>query len=495
MPDLFSFFKRFRTVAQTGAPATFATYDAFLHRFTDSPARFRLVCLKIGDCDWGHHARFTPPATNAQGTCIFMWELKWIPALHADADFPQGGWKRREVLVDLVARTFVASCWEGLRSPPVKPRPRWQLAGKPRPCNAFRSPGMGRGDPIERVTADHIAYRGYRTSKSIAWAGLSTIHFAKQAVNTNELPVLSAQLRTGDARVTVALPPVADHPFYRHLIAQRMLEPAALERFLASDDECQLTVLSTLGDLQLVRFDADAAVRVLANLSTDGPVDLGGLIVPSLRSSHRRRDYGRFPPDSFHFTFSTINGTAERQQMLDEVKRWLDTLGPGWTRQLRRDWSQFLELRGAALELRLSWDRSEGYGAIDYSANFYRRMLLAMPEHHTGFAPLHACVIPNATVSSHHGLATGALLPAPDTLHRPQLTLWRDDEGRCGITSDGWLYLWRHDDMASIVDEVDDEYADRGGPYYTVRIAFGDTAALTLKRGNGSAAQLIEFFQ
>lgn len=495
MPDLFSFFRRFRPSPHAGAPATFSTYDAFLHRFTDSPTRFRLVCLKIDDCDWGRHARFTEPVVNRDATLLFTWELKWIPPLHDDSDFPRVGWNRREVLVDLVARTFVASGWEGIRSPPVKPRPRWQLGGNPLPCKAFRSPVMGRGDPIGRVTADYIEYREYRTPKRIAWAGVSTIHFEKQAVNTNELPVLWAKLRTGDDCVTVSLPSDADHPFYRHLIAQGMLQSAALRAFLACDDECRLTVLSRLGDLKLGRFDADAAVRALANLPVEGPVDLGGLVVPSLHSAHKRRDCDRFPPDSFHFTFSTINGTANERPMLDEVKGWLDTLAPTWTRRFRRDWSQFLNLRGPAFELRLSYDRSEGYGAIDYNADFYRRMLLAVPEYRSGFAPAHSCVIPNAAVSSHYGLTAEALLPAPGALHRQQLTLWRDDEGRCGITADGWLYLWRRDEMTSVDDQVSDEFADRGGPYYEIRIAFGDTAALTLRRGNGSAAQLQAFFQ
>ncbi|WEF31275.1 hypothetical protein [Pseudoduganella chitinolytica] len=493
MPDLFSFFQRFRSPPRTGAPVPFATYDAFLHRFTDSPARFRLVCLTVGGCDWGRHARFTEPVVSADGTRLFAWELKWIPPLHEDRDFPRTGWNRREVLVDLVGCTFVASGWEGIRMAPVQVRPRWQLGGKARPCKAFRSPVMGRGDPIDRVTDEAIEYRDYRTPRRTAWAGLTAIHFEKQAVNTNELPVLWANLRTGDHHATVSLPPEPTHPFYARLVAQGMLPLAALERFLATEDECELTVLSTLGDLRLGKLDGDAALRALVDVDPDAPVDLGGLVVERLRPSHRNRDKDSFPPDSWYFTFSTINGKAAETQMLDEVKHWLATLGPAWTHEFRRDWSQFLELRSPALELRLNYSRSEGFGSIGYTANHYRRMLLA--TYGTDFAPTRSSVIPNATVSSRYGRPPECLLPTPDALHRPQLTLWRDEHGRCGITDEGWLYLWRRDEVAAIEDGVSDEYADRGGPYYEIDIVFHGGARLTLRRGNGSAAQLSEFFE
>lgn len=492
MLELFSFFKRFRSQPRTGTPVPYATYGAFLHRFTDSPSRFRLVCLKIDGCDWGRHARFTEPVASADGTRLFAWELKWIPPLHEDRAFPRVGWNRREVLVDLLAGTFVASGWEGISAAPHV-RPRWHLGGKARPCAAFRSPVMGRGDPIERVTDDAIEYRDYRTPKRIAWAGLAVIHFEKQAVNTNELPVLWARLRTGDHQVDISLPPEPTHAFYAQLVARGMLTPAVLERFLAAEDECDLRVLSTLGNLTLARLDVDAALRALADASTDKPVDLGGVVVERLRPSHRDRHKDNFPPDSWRFTFSTINGKGTHAEMLDEVKHWLGVLGPTWTHQFRRDWSQFLELRNTALELRLNYSRSEGFGSIDYTPNHYRRMLLA--TYATDFAPTQSTVIPNATVSSHYGRPPECLLPAPDALHRPQLTLWRDDAGRCGITHEGWLHLWRRDEVASIEDGVSDELADRGGPYYEIDIAFHGNARLTLRRGNGSAQELNAFFQ
>ena len=44
----------------------------------------------------------------------------------------------------------------------------------------------------------------------------------------------------------------------------------------------------------------------------------------------------------------------------------------------------------------------------------------------TDFAPTRSSVIPNAAIASHYGRSPEWILPAPDALHRPQLTLWRD---------------------------------------------------------------------
>lgn len=493
MPDLFSFFKRFRLPPRGGAPVPFCTYDVFLHRFTDSPARFRLACLKIGDCDWGRHARFTEPLTRADGNRIYMWELKWIPPLNDDRDFPGTGWHRREVLVDLLARTFEASTWKAIGAAPVRIAPRWDLHGKARDIATFRSPLMERGNPIRRVTDDTIEVEEHGESRTFHWEGLQLIHFSRNASNCCPTPVNEATLE-GGGYATVTLPADLAHPFYAQLVKRGCVERAALEQFFAQHKDSELTVLSARGDLVLRDMDEAQALAALWAATPGTPVDVGGLAVRALWQDHER-GFERFPPRRFRFEFSTIGGKGNRALWRNEVSRWRKALRPGWRVTYREQGYPMLELHGARLTLALDHDRSAGTGWFTIDPWYYRHQLLQEARWQTDFTPAHASVIPNATVSSHYGRPRDWLLPTPEALHRPQLTLWRDDAGRCGISHGGWLYLWRRDEVTAIEDDVSDEYAERGGPYYEIRIAFGDRAALTLKRGSGSAAQLNEFFE
>ncbi|AVR95195.1 hypothetical protein [Pseudoduganella armeniaca] len=493
MLDLFSFFKRFRSPPRTGAPVPFSTYDAFEHRFTDSPVRFRLVCLGVDGCDWGRHARFTEPIMNPDGDRIFMWELKWVPALHEDRDFPRTGWHRREVLVNLVARTFEASAWKAISAAPVKIAPRWHLVGKARDIAAFRSPPDERGNPIRRVTEDLIEVLAHGESKTFHWAELRLIHFTRTAVNTMATPVNEATLE-GGGYATARLPDDLSHPFYRQLVKRGHIEQAALEAFFARDSDSELTVLSARGDIALADVDEEQALATLWNAAPGERIDVGGLLVQALKPDHER-GLEDFPPRRFHFDFSTINGKGNRALWRDEIARWRKTLRPGWRVTYREQGHPVLELHGARLALTLHYSRSSGTGWFTIDPWWYRHRLLQEARWQTDFPPTHSSVIPNATVSSHYGRPAACLLPAPDALHRPQLTLWRDDAGRCGLTHEGWLYLWRRDEVASIEDGVSDALADRGGPYYEIDIVFAGNARLTLRRGNGSATELIAFFQ
>jgi hypothetical protein len=493
MPDLFSFFQRFRSPPRSGAPVPFSTYDAFLHCSTDSPTRFRLVCLKIGDCDWGRHARFTEPATSPDGSRLYLWELKWIHPLNEDRAFPCTGWHRREVLVDLVARTFQASPWKGICVAPANIAPRWHLYGKARDIAAFRSPVMERGNPIRRVTDDMLEVLAHGESKSLHWEALQLIHFSRSASNCCPTPVNEAILEGGD-HATATLPDDLDHPFYAQLVKRGWIGRAALEAFFARDSDSELTVLSARGDIALCDVDEEQALAALWDAAPRQRIDVGGLAIQAL-DPDRERGFEGFPPRRYRFEFSTINGKGNPTLWRDDIARWRKMLRPGWRVSYREKSYPMLELRGARLTLTLDYHRSAGIGSLTIDPWHYRHKLLEQAQYQTDFAPAHASVIPNAAISSHYGRPPECLLPAPDALHRPQLTLWRDDDGRCGITADGWLYLWRRDEVAAIADQVSDEYADRGGPYYEIHIAFHGTAALTLKSGNGSAAQLIEFFQ
>jgi hypothetical protein len=455
--------------------------------------RFRLVCLKIGDCDWGRHARFTEPVVSADGTRLFTWELKWIPPLHEDRDFPRVGWNRREVLVDLVARTFEASAWQAISKPPVKIAPRWHQVGKARDVAAFRSLVDKRRNPIRRVTDDLVEVLEHGESKTFRWADLLVIHFTRRSVNTIATPLNEAMLE-GGGDATATLPNDLSHPFYQQLVKRGHIGQAALEAFFACDSDSELTVLSACGDIALEDMDEAQAVAALWNAAPGEHIDVGGLLVQALEPDHDRR-FEDFPPRRFYFDFSTINGKGNRALWRDEVARWRKALRPGWRVTWREQGYPMVELHGARLTLTLEYSRSSGRGWFTVDPGWYRHRLLQEARWQTDFAPTRSSALPNATVSSYYGRPPDALLPAPDALHRPQLTLWRDDDGRHGLTHEGWLYLWRRDEVASIEDSIRDEFGDRGGPYHEIDIAFHDRGVLTLGGSNGSAADLIAFFQ
>ncbi len=493
MPGMFDFLRIFRQAPPGSAPLSYSTCNAFQHRFTDSRTRFPLVSLTIGDCDWGRHARFTPPQLDADGRKLYAWEVKWVPPLCDEPDLPQAGWVRREVLVDLVERSFAASPWKKIVIPPVHVKPRWTLDARPRAITAFRSPVMFRGDPVGRVTAGRIEYTRHGESGSVDWEALSVIHFSKQAVDTNHLPVLQAILGWEDGDVTVSLPEDPAHPLYRQLITRGLLSPDTLRDFLDADDERWLTVLSTLGDLGLGPLD-DATAAALAAANLPGPVDLNGLSVPRLEVSRQESHHAHLPPRRFFFRFSTVNGEAHPARMKDEVKRWAKSLAGGWSVEFHANWSTFLQLRGTALELELSYDRSAGFGSLAFAPGHYRRMLRADPRYRTDFAPRHSFAIRSSGIDSVYGFAPGCILPVPEPLYRSNLTAWRDDTGRCGIAYEDYLYLWQAADVEAIADEVSDEYGDRGGPHYHIALRFKGGATLTVKAGDAGAAQLQAFF-
>ncbi len=490
---MFEFLRIFRQGRPASAPLPFSTYQAFQHRFTDNRTRFPLVSLTIGDCDWGRHARFAPPQLDAIGRKLYTWEVKWVPPLCDEPDLPQAGWVRREVLVDLAEGTFAASPWKKIVVPPTGIKPRWALTARTHAIAAFRSPAMFRGDPVGRITAGRIEFTRHGEPGSVDWDALTVIHFSKQAVDTNHLPVYEAILgwERGDARV--ALPEDPSHPFYRELIARGRLTQETLRDFLDAGDERWLTVLSTLGDLGLGPLD-EATARALAAATLPGPANLNGLSISSLECSRQESHHAHLPPRRFFFRFSTINGEAQPARMKEEVKRWVKTLAGGWSVEFHAGWSTFLQLRGTALELELGYDRSAGFGSLAFAPGYYRRMLLADPRYRTDFAPRHSFAIRGSGIDSVYGFAPGCILPVPEPLYRSNLTAWRDDAGRCGITCEDYLYLWQAADVEAIVDEVSDEYGDRGGPHYHIALRLTGGATLTVKAGDASAAQLQAFF-
>jgi hypothetical protein len=480
---MFNIFKTYKR-SLNAKSLSLECYQRFLHSFTDMDQRYFLGCLRIGTIDWGPEARFLEPLLNATQDMAYTWELKFQ---RFDCAVPMAGmgWNYRPILIDLKHGKYQTEDWKKIPHQSFSLHPKWKLSSLAKSIESFKSPRSPWTSPsqILRVTENGLEITEYDKHYEFDWSKITRVHFSKSAIPM-EFPYLEVILEAQNYDYRVELPLSPAHDFYKYLIARGHLTQETLQTFLNAEVETDLCVLSRLGELKLPLDRTLNLAKVSSGILCDKKelpwvdiaagsppllqVDLAGIEIEKLEVMDDGKDYLHLPAKKFYFSYSKVNGFAQREEMMVQVSHWLKLPHPGFSYQFYPTYSSFLNIENAVFKLSLNYDRSAGFGHIDLAPEFYRKSLLASHRFNTNFTPTETLPIKEKGIELHSavGFTPAQILPAPDSLHKEHLTFWKDDREQVGLTFKGYLYLFKQAEVRAIENQIADDWGERGGPYY-----------------------------
>lgn len=476
-------------------------YNRFAHRLVDRSDIIYLYSIRLAGIDWGKDQRFALPLVSPDGKRAFTYEYKFRPAL--SSLLPRTGWNRREILFDLIEGRFQAGSWEAVFfDTPLEIKTSWTK------INFFwKNPSSFTSPKIERIhdTIDSINEVGfdfkYRDNPvHMRWDQLQKVHFSKRAINTFEVPYLEAVVKTtATESYHICLPDEASHPFYQELIKHGYLNRNTLPSFLNSPEPVELTIVSKFGDIQIPSSDgfdfknAESGIKLNGQLiawedlplepETLKHVQIGNMYFDQIEISEDYRFDSRFPAKSFFFNFSTVNGLSDLNKIKEIFRKWsTQSKGPCEV-DFRPDWSTFFELKSPSFTMEISYSGSEGTGWIVLTNIFFRQCLLRKTKFISKFNPSkhYAFKSPETYVKDFYGIPSDQIFPCPDALNKNELYLWKDEHEQMALSHQGFLYIWKKSNLIDFVNEVSDEFGDRGGPYYESVLKFTDDGAIRLE--------------